>query len=85
MVITIRINDKTKERLEKLRARLLLQGRKLEQDELIEFIVSLAEMNPLLLNQEEYKGPTTKEQKEFFSPTFKSGQSTKSVDEELYA
>ncbi len=85
MATTIKIKNDTKERLEKIRARLLLQGKKLKQDELIDFIVKLAEMNPLLLNQEEYKGPTSDEQKEFFSLTFKGGKNLKSIDEELYS
>ena len=84
MATTIKIRNDTKERLERLRARLLLQGKKFKQDELIDFIIKLAEMNPLLLNQEEYKGPTTEEQNQFFSITFKTGKSSKSIDEELY-
>jgi hypothetical protein len=41
-------------------------------------------MNPLILNQEEYSGPNSNEQKQFFSLTFKGGKSRKSIDEELY-
>lgn len=85
MATTIKIRDDTKERLERLRARLLLQGKKFKQDELIDFIIKLAEMNPLLLNREEYIGPNSDEQKKFFSLTFKGGNNTKSIDEELYA
>ena len=84
MATTIKINDDTKKRLDRLRARLLLQGKKFKQDELIDFIVTLAEMNPLLLNQEVYKGPTTEEQNRFFSLTFKAGKTSKSIDEVLY-
>lgn len=85
MATTIKISNESKERLEKLRARLLLQGRKFKQDELIDFIISLAETNPIILNQSEYKGLSSKEQKRFFSFTFKAGKSAKSIDEELYS
>jgi hypothetical protein len=85
MATTIKINDDTKERLDRLRARLLLQGRKLKQDELLDFIIQLAEASPLILNQDKYNGPTTEEQKRFFSTTFKAGTSTKTIDEEIYA
>ena len=84
MATTIKIRNDTKERLERLRARLLLQGKKFRQDELIDFIVTLAEMNPLILNQEKYQGPNSEEQRKFFSLTFKGGKVTKSIDEELY-
>ena len=84
MATTIKIQNDTKERLDRLRARLLLQGKKFKQDELIDFIVKLAEMNPLILNQEKYQGPNSDEQNRFFSLTFKGGGGTKSIDEELY-
>ena len=85
MATTIKISDKSKERLEKLRARLLLQGRKLKQEELIDFIITIAENNPMILNQGAYKGLTNKEQENFFSFTFKAKDSSKSIDEELYS
>ncbi len=85
MATTIKISSESKDRLEKLRARLLLQGRKLKQEELIDFIIMLAETNPLILNQGEYKGLSSKEQENFFSFTFKAGNSSKSIDEELYS
>ena len=84
MATTIKISNESKERLEKLRARLILQGRKFKQDELIDFIISLAETNPIILNQSDYKGLSSKEQEKFFSFTFKAGKSTKSIDEEIY-
>lgn len=84
MATTIKIKNDTKERLDRLRARLLLQGKKFKQDELIDFIVKLAEMNPLILNQEDYKGPTSEEQDKFFSISFKASKTSKSIDEELY-
>ena len=85
MTTTIKISDESKIKLEKLRARLLLQGKKFKQDELIDFIISLAETNPIILNQEKFKGLTSTEQEKFFSFTFKSGHSTKSIDEEIYS
>ena len=85
MATTIKINDDTKERLDRLRARLLLQGKKLKQDELLDFITQLTEASPLILNHDKYNGPTTEEQKRFFSITFKAGTSTKTIDEEIYA
>ncbi|MHA2249035.1 MAG: hypothetical protein ACXAD7_01675 [Candidatus Kariarchaeaceae archaeon] len=85
MATTIKINDDTKERLDRIRARLLLQGKKFKQDELIDFIVTLTEMHPLLLNQENYNGPTSAEQNLFFSVTFKGGKTKKSIDEEIYS
>ncbi|MHA1521612.1 MAG: hypothetical protein ACTSRK_15645 [Promethearchaeota archaeon] len=84
MATTIKINNDTKERLDRLRARLILQGKKFKQDELIDFIVKLAEINPLIFNQGVYKGPTSEEQNRFFSSTFKTGKTSKSIDEELY-
>ena len=85
MATTIKISDKSKEKLEKLRARLLLQGRKYKQDELIDFIITLAETNPLIINQSEYKGLSSKDQDKFFAFTFKGGRSSKSIDEEIYS
>jgi hypothetical protein len=37
MATIIKISNKSKEKLERLRARLILQGRKLKQDEIIDF------------------------------------------------
>ena len=85
MATTIKISDKSKEKLEKLRARLLLQGRKYKQDELIDFIITLAETNPLIINQSDYKGLSSDKQNKFFEFTFKGGKSSKSIDEEIYA
>jgi hypothetical protein len=85
MTTTIKISNESKEKLERIRARLLLQGRKLRQDELIDFIISLAEASPIILNQEKFKGLTSKEKEKFFSFTFNGGNSTKSIDEELYS
>ena len=85
MATTIKISDESKEKLERLRARLLLQGRKLKQDELIDFIISLAETSPFILNQGEYKGLSSEAQEEFFAFTFKAGKSRKSIDEEIYS
>ena len=84
MPTTIKINDDTKERLEKIRARFMLQGRKFRQDELIDFIVKLAETYPLLLNRDEYQGPTSQELRRFFATTFKADKSSKTLDEEIY-
>ena len=80
MATTIKISDEAKAKLERIRARLLLQGKKLRQDELIEFIISLAETSPLILNQKEFKGLTDEQKKIFFSFSFKGGKSDKSIE-----
>lgn len=85
MATTIKISDDSKEKLEKIRARLLLQGKKLKQEELIDFIISLAETSPIILNQGEFKGLTSKQKEKFFSFSFKGGRSEKSIDEEIYS
>lgn len=85
MATTIKISDESKEKLEKLRARLLLQGRKFNQEELLSFIISVAESSPILLSQGEYKGLASRQQKKFFDFTFKAGTSEKTIDEEIYS
>ena len=84
MATTIKVSDETKEKLDRIRARLLLQGKKLKQEELIDFIISLAETNPIISGDKEYEGLSSKEQKEFLSFTFKTERSKKSIDEEIY-
>lgn len=85
MATTIKISNESKEKLEKIRARLLLQGKKFKQDELLDFIISLAETSPIILNQGEFKGLSNKQKKEFFAFTFDGGSSEKSIDEEIYS
>ena len=85
MATTIKISDTSKMKLERLRARLLLQGRKFKQEELIDFIILLAETSPLTLNKGEYKGLSKSEKDEFLGFTFKGGNSDKSIDEEIYS
>ena len=85
MATTIKISDSSKMKLERLRARLFLQGRKFKQEELIDFIISLAETSPLILNKGEYKGLSKPEKEEFLAFTFKGGKSDKSIDEEIYS
>jgi len=84
MATTIKISDESKEKLDKIRARLLLQGKKLKQEELIDFIITLAETNPIISGEKEYEGLSSQEQKEFLSFTFKTEISNKSIDEEIY-
>ncbi len=85
MATTIRISDASKDKLDRIKARLLLQGKKLKQDELIDFIISLAETSPLILNQGKFTGLTKKQKEKFFSFSFNAGNSSKTIDEELYS
>ncbi len=85
MPTTIKISDASKNKLEKLRARLLLQGRKFKQEELIDFVISLAETSPLILSKGKYKGLSKEERKEFLAFSFEGGGSDKSIDEEVYS
>ena len=72
-------------KLERLRVRLILQGRRFSPDELIDYLISLAETSPLLLNEGEYKGISKAERGEFLAFTFKGGRSDRSIDEEIYS
>ncbi|MCY3411535.1 MAG: hypothetical protein INQ03_07895 [Candidatus Heimdallarchaeota archaeon] len=82
MATTIKISDESKEKLDRIRAKLLLQGKKYKQEELIDLVISMADANPVLVG--DYKGLSELEKEEFMSFTFK-GSSEKSIDEELYS
>ena len=83
MTTTIKINDKTKEKLDRLRTQ--MTGEKMEQEEFLEFIITMVESSGLLFNSEPYKGLSEEEQKEFFGFTFKTRQSERTIDEEIYS
>ncbi|RMG25387.1 MAG: hypothetical protein D6732_22460 [Methanobacteriota archaeon] len=85
MATTIKVNDATKEKLDRLRARLLLMGKKMKQEDLLDFIVSMAESSELIFKLEPYGGLSESERQEFFDFTFRTKKSDRTIDEEIYS
>ncbi|MCE7736581.1 MAG: hypothetical protein GPJ54_16990 [Candidatus Heimdallarchaeota archaeon] len=85
MVTTVKVRDETKVRLDRLKAQQLLKGRKLNQEDLIDLLVTIAETHPTVLENELFKGVSTKVKKRVMRTTFDFPPSnSESIDEELY-
>jgi len=85
MTTTVKIRDEDKEKLDRIKAKLVLRGVKLNQEELLGKIIDLAESSPLLLDKVEFSGVSEHRKKEILSYAFSLGTSQEeTIDHELY-
>ena len=85
MTVTLKMRDNDKERLDKLRAKLLLHGVKLNQEELIARLVDLGESYLPELTVETRKKPSKKELNRIMAVSFDMGPSSENtIDEDIY-
>lgn len=85
MTVTLKMRNDDKERLDRLRAKLLLQGVKLNQEELIAKLVDLGESYLPELTAQTRKKPSKKEIERIMSVSFDMGPSSENtIDEDIY-
>ena len=85
MATTVKIRDEDKEKLDRLRAHLLLKGIKLNQEELLSKIITISETHQMLFDEEGFEPLSDKQIEEIMKLTFSLGKSShKTIDEELY-
>ena len=85
MSTSIKIRDEDKEKLDRIKAKLVLKGIKLNQEQLLSRIISIAESSPLLFDELEFRGLSKKRKDEILSKTYSLGPSNEdSIDEEVY-
>ncbi len=85
MASTIKMKDQDKKRLDELRARLLLHGINLKQEELLSRLLDLGENFLLDLNYLPMKKLSEREKEEIHSRGFKMGPSSEeTIDKDLY-
>ncbi len=85
MATTIRISTQVKERLDRIKAQLLLQGIKLKQDELIEKLVTLAEAHPMMFQDQVFIGVSDKTIEDIMNVSFDLGKGTEeTINKDLY-
>lgn len=79
------MKENDKKRLDELRAKLLLNGINLKQEELLSKLLDLGENFLLDLNNLPMKQLSKKEKEKIMSRKYKMGQtSSRTIDEELY-
>jgi hypothetical protein len=85
MATTIKIREDTKIRLDVLKATLQLKGKKINQEDLIDILVMIAESHPLLLDRVIDWSIDVNTKERVLSNVFDLGPSShKTKDEELY-
>lgn len=85
MVKTIKLRDVDKKRLDQLKAKLLLKGVKVNQEELLSQILDLAEKNLSELENVSMKNLTPERKVELLARGFKMGiTSEETVDQDIY-
>ena len=85
MAATIKMKDRDKERLDSLRARLLLNGIKLNQEELLSRLLDIGENYLLNLDNIPMKKITRKRKQEILSRAIDMGvNSEDTVDDDIY-
>ncbi len=85
MTVTLKMRNDDKERLDRLRAKLLLHGVKLNQEELIAKLVDLGESYLPELTAHTRKKPSKEEIERIMSVSFDMGPSSnETIDEDIY-
>ena len=85
MASTIKMKDKDKKRMDELRARLLLQGINLKQEELLSRLLDLGENFMLDLDNLPMKQLSEKDKDKIRSREYKMGvTSEETIDQDLY-
>lgn len=85
MATTIKIREDTKKRLDLLKATIQLSGKKINQEDLIDLIVMIAESHPLILDRVIDWNIDSKIKERVLSNIFELKPSSyKTIDEELY-
>lgn len=85
MASTIKMKDKDKKRMDELRARLLLQGINLKQEELLSRLLDLGENFMLDLDNLPMKQLSEKDKEKIRSREYKMGvTSEETIDQDLY-
>ncbi len=85
MAATVKLRDEDKERLDRLRAKLLLAGINLKQEELLSRLIDLGENFLLGLDRLEMNPLSEKEKKQILSREYRLGdKSWETIDQDLY-
>ena len=85
MAVSVKLRDEDKERLDRLRAKLLLAGVNLNQEELLSRLIDLGESFLPGLDHLQMKELSEEERKQILSRKYKlGGGSWKTIDDELY-
>ena len=85
MATTVKIREIDKEKLDFIKARMLLKGIKLNQEELLGKIISIADTHPSLIDDESAIKLTDEEIDDKLKTSFKMGISShETIDEDLY-
>ncbi|RMG30179.1 MAG: hypothetical protein D6732_16785 [Methanobacteriota archaeon] len=85
MAATVKLKDEDKKRLDRLRAKLLLAGVNLKQEELLSRLIDLGENFLPGLDQLQMKKLSGEEKKRIMARKYRlGGKSWKTIDQELY-
>ena len=84
MTVTLKMRNNDKERLDKLRAKLLLHGVKFNQEELIARLLDLGESYLPELTAQARKKPSGEIVDKIVSVSFDMGPSSADIDEDIY-
>jgi hypothetical protein len=85
MSTSVKIRDKDKERLDRIKAKLTLRGIKLNQEQLLGKIISIAEASPLLFDELEFKSVSNERKQEILAKSYALGSTREeTIDDDLY-
>lgn len=85
MATTVKIRKSDKERLDLIKSRMLIKGIKLNQEELLGKIITIAETHPSLIDDESATILTDEEIDNKLKSSFKLGKrSHETIDNDLY-